>query len=336
MSNPVLVELTRGGLVESVHRGALALARPNGELVAAVGEVAKPVYPRSAIKAFQTLAMIETGAADHFGFADREIALMSASHSGTADHVALAASMLARAGHGPEALGCGAHVPMGDMAGVAFHRAGDAATALHNNCSGKHAGMVAACAHCAEPVQGYWEPAHPHQQRIRRVLSEFSGADLGAKVVGVDGCSAPNWAMPLAGTARAFAQFISGEGAARHRRAAVERIAKACWAAPDMVAGPGRLDTAMMSELPGKVFMKTGAEGVYCGAFPALGLGFAVKIDDGNGRASEAVTREIVARLVPGAEHVGGSRPLTNWRGIEVGRIGPAEPLEKALSARSV
>lgn len=336
MANPILIELTRGTRVECRHAGSIAVAKPNGELVLSLGDVTSPVYPRSAVKAFQAIPLLETGAADRFEFGKPEIALACASHSGTEQHVALASSMLARAGLDVTALGCGAHVPMGEEAAAAFHRAGARASALHNNCSGKHSGMVATCVHCGDPVGGYLATDHPHQQRIRGVLEEFTGARLSRDTPGIDGCSAPNWAIPLAGLASAFAQLVTGEGAAKERRLVCERILEASWAAPEMVAGPGRLDTVMMSALPGEIFMKTGAEGVYCGGFPKLGLGFAIKIEDGAKRASEAVTSALASRLLPSAARFAGPWPFKNWVGTTVGETRIAAELAHALDVLAV
>lgn len=331
MFNPVLVELTRGPLVESVHRGAFAIAKPNGELVASLGDVARPVFPRSAVKAFQCLPLIESGAAEAFGFGDREISIACASHSGTAAHAELAASMLARAKLGEPALGCGAHEPMLESAARALAARGEKPSQLHNNCSGKHAGMCACAVHHKEDPAGYWRPDHPVQRRIAQVLRAYTGEALGADVLGIDGCSAPNWAIPLASLATAFARFITAEGPGKPHRAASERIAKAVWAAPDMVAGPGRLDTVVMSKVPGQVFMKTGAEGVYCGAFPKLGLGFAVKIDDGTKRASEAVTVALLNRLLPATRGLGEAAIMKNWRGTEVGGTRVSDEVARAF-----
>jgi L-asparaginase II len=331
MPNPILVELTRAALVESVHRGALAIARPNGEMVVSLGDVKRPVFPRSAVKAFQCLPLVESGAADAFGFGDREISIACASHSGTPAHAELAASMLARAHLTERALGCGAHEPMLESSARALAAAGLKPSQLHNNCSGKHAGMCACAVHHKEDPAGYWRPDHPVQQRIVKVLREFTGEALGDDVRGTDGCSAPNWAIPVASLARAFAAFITAEGPGKAHRAASERIARAVWAAPDMVAGPGRLDTIIMSKVPGKVFMKTGAEGVYCGAFPDLGLGFAVKIDDGTKRASEAVTRALLDRVLPATKGLGDSPILRNWVGTEVGEIRISGDLARTL-----
>ena len=171
MPNPILIELTRGSLVESAHAGAVALVRASGEVVASVGEIAAPIFPRSAIKPLQALPLLETGAAAHFGFGAPEIAIASGSHSGTAAHVALVASMLARAGLSEAALGCGVHEPMDGATARELIRTGRAPSPLHHNCSGKHAGMLATAVHMGEPAEGYWRPEHPragaHPPRAR-------------------------------------------------------------------------------------------------------------------------------------------------------------------------
>jgi L-asparaginase II len=331
MTNPVLVELTRGKLVESVHTGAFAISRPNGESVLALGDTGRPVFPRSAIKAFQCLAVIESGAADRYGFGDAEIALACSSHSGTPRHAELAGAILARAGLDTGALGCGAHDPIHEASARALFKAGLAPSALHNNCSGKHAAMLATCVHCGDPVAGYLNPSHAHQRRIARVLQEVCGAPIDDGVVGVDGCSAPNWAMPLSALAKGFARFITGDGLPRDRCAAAGRIARACAAEPTLVAGPGRLDTTAMTALGPRIFMKTGAEGVYCGALVELGLGFAIKFDDGNKRASEAVV-EASLRCVFGDEaRFGALGPIRNWVGTEVGETRVTEVVMRGL-----
>jgi L-asparaginase II len=289
------------------------------------------VFPRSAVKAFQALPLVESGAAEALGFGDREISIACASHSGTPAHADLAASMLARAKLTETALGCGAHEPMFEAAARALAAAGQKPSQLHNNCSGKHAGMCACAVHHHEDPAGYWLPDHPVQQRIIKVLRDYTGEALGADVRGTDGCSAPNWAIPVASLARAFACFITAEGPGKPHRAASERIAKAVWAAPDMVAGPGRFDTVIMSRVPGKVFMKTGAEGVYCGAFPHLGLGFAVKIDDGTKRASEAVIQALLNHVLPETTGLGEPASLKNYRGTEVGTTRVSGDVRRAL-----
>ncbi len=332
MSNPVLVELTRGDLVESVHTGALAVARPNGELLLSVGDIGKPIFPRSAIKSMQAIPVIETGAADRYSFGGQEIAISCASHSGTPAHADLSASMLARAGLDVTALGCGAHDPIHELSAKEMFKAGKAPSALHNNCSGKHSGMACTCAHCGDPVAGYLDINHPHQQRIAKVLHDFCGDGFDIKRYGIDGCSAPNWAIPLKPLAKAFAQIVTGDGLSATRRATCERITAACMAHSDMVAGPGRMDTEAMTALGGKLFMKTGAEGVYCGGFPSLGIGFALKIDDGNKRASEAVTAGLIHRLLGTSEWPGTALgPFKNFKGTHVGDTRLAESARKAI-----
>jgi L-asparaginase II len=332
MANPILIEVTRGPLVESWHRGAVAIASPAGALALRLGDVERAVFPRSAVKAMQTLPLIESGAADRFGFGPPEIALACGSHAGTQTHAGLAASMLERAGVGCGALGCGAHAPLGAAAASALAAQGSEPTALHNNCSGKHAGMVATAIHLGEPAAGYWEPGHPVQQRIHAVLSELTGLPLGEDVRGIDGCSVPNWAMPLSAMAGAFARFVTGEGLDAPRRRAIERVLAACWSNPELVAGKGRADTVVMRALPGKVFMKTGAEGVYCGAFPEHRLGFAVKIDDGAKRAAAGVAMALVERFYPAARGLMPYGPIRTWRGADAGAIRSSQGLEAALA----
>ncbi len=319
--NPVLVELTRGPLLESLHAGALAVVRPNGAPVLTMGDIERPVYPRSAVKAFQCLAMVATGAPDRFGFGAAELSLACASHSGCEQHVKLAASMLDRAGLEPGALACGAHEPTDSEAARALIRQGAAPTALHNNCSGKHAGMLATAIHMREPVAEYWLPSHPVQRRVADVLGEFTDLTLAEVAPGVDGCSAPNWPLPLTHLARAFARLGTGEGVAPALRAKVRRILEACWAEPEMMAGRGRLDTVLLRRFPGELFLKTGAEGVYCGVIPDRGLGFALKIDDGAKRASELAVQALISRLLPQAADLPIRQVLPNWRGLPVTEI---------------
>lgn len=194
--------------------------------------------------------------------------------------------------------------------------------------------MLATAVHLGEAPSDYWRPEHPVQMRIQRNLADMTSCELGADVRGIDGCSVPNWAIPLKNLAQAFARFATGDGLIPDRRAAAERIRRACWAAPDMVAGPGRLDTVAITALAPKVFTKTGAEGVYCGAFPELGLGFALKIDDGARRASHAAAAILLQRLFPSflppPELLG---PMHNWRGFEVGVTRAAADFERALDS---
>jgi L-asparaginase II len=291
-----------------------------------------PVFPRSAIKPLQVLPLLETGAADRFGFGASEIAIASASHSGTTEHVALVRSMLARAGLTAGALACGVHEPMDAAAARDLVRAGGAPTALHHTCSGKHAAMLATAVHPGEPTEGYWRPDHPVQERVRRVLEDLTGIGLDAHACGIDGCSVPNWAIPLEGLARAFARLATGDGLDPERARRCALVAEACWAHPGLVAGAGRLDTLVMQRLPHRVLVKGGAEGVSAGAFPEPGLGFALKIADGAKRAADTVTAAIVARLYPEARGLGPAPVPTNWRGLEVGQVRLSPALDAMLA----
>jgi L-asparaginase II len=332
MTNPILVEVLRGELVESRHRGAVAVADADGATVLALGDVATPIYPRSAIKALQALALVESGAAEAYSFGDEELALACASHSGEPGHVAVVERMLARAGLKTSALRCGAHWPMSQASVAALARTAEP-SALHNNCSGKHAGFL--CVACALGVDhtDYWRPRHLVQRHVHAVLEDMTGAALGDDRCAIDGCSVPTWALPLQNLAHAFAKFATGHALAPERAHAAARLRAACAQKPWHVAGTGRFCTEIMEPFGARVFVKTGAEGVYCGALPEQGLGIALKCDDGAGRAAQAVMAAIVARFLPlgDAERAALTsfvRPtLRNWNGIEIGALRVTAPL---------
>ncbi len=333
MTNPFVVEVLRGDRVESAHRGAGAVVDPDGRIVFAFGDVDRPVYPRSAVKALQALPLIESGAADRLGLSETEIALACASHSGDDEHVALAGGMLAKAGRDESVLECGAHWPLGEAAARALARAGRNHGALHNNCSGKHAGFV--CVACAAGIgpKGYVAWDHPVQREVTAALADVTQARLDEETRGVDGCSIPTYAIPLRALAHGFARFATGQGLSATRAKAAARIRAAVAAHPAVVAGAGRFDTEVMKILGARAFTKTGAEGAYCAALPELGLGLAVKADDGAGRAAQAMIAALLrrfggfddrlnAKLAPFA-----APRLMNWSGIEVGALRPAGPL---------
>lgn len=337
MSNPILVEVTRGGLVESFHRGAVVVVDAAGGRRIALGDVERPVFPRSAVKALQALPLVESGAADRYGFGDAELALACSSHNGEPRHVETAAAMLAKAGRGEADLECGCQVPSSPAAAEALVRAGREPNQLHNNCSGKHAGFICVACHRGLDPKGYVLPDHAVQRAITATLAEMTGTDLGPDVRGVDGCSIPTYAIPLDRLALAFARFITGEGLPPERAHAARRLAAACMAEPFMVAGSGRFCTDAMTALRGRVFVKTGAEGVFCAALPELGLGVALKCDDGSSRASETMMAAVIDALVPMsvaererlAERL--SPSLQNRRGITVGAIRPVTGLVESL-----
>jgi L-asparaginase II len=340
MSNPVLVEVLRGTLVESRHAGAVAVVDAGGRRVLALGDVERPVYPRSAIKALQALPLVESGAADIYGLGTEELALACASHSGEPGHVATATRMLTLAGLDASALRCGAHWPIHQPSAQALARGGGAASALHNNCSGKHAGFL--CVACATSTDHahYVQPAHPVQRMIKTVLEDLTGIVLSQDVCATDGCSVPTWAMPLTSLARGFARFGTGVGLHPERAKAAARLRAACAAHPRHGAGTGRFCTEIMESFSPRAFVKTGAEGVYCAALPEQGLGIAVKCDDGSGRAAAVMMAALLARFLPlDADLVALERfmrpTLHNWNGLAVGAMRPAAVLTAAAGPTS-
>jgi L-asparaginase II len=332
MSNPVLVEAVRDRRVESRHRGSIAVVDADGSTVLALGDVAQPIYPRSAVKALQALPLVESGAAGHFGFGDEELALACASHGGEPGHVAVAERMLARAKLDSGVLACGVHWPSHQPSAQALARSGKSPSALHNNCSGKHAGFLCVACMTGSELRGYVDPAHPVQAEVKAAIEALAGIAL-PEDPAVDGCSAPTWRVPLVALARAFARFGSGRDLGAQRAKAAARLRAACAAQPWFVAGTDRFCTVVMQQFRTRVFAKTGAEGVFCGALPELGLGVAVKCEDGAGRAAEVMMAAVIARLLPlsDADRTVLDRflpaQLRNWNGIEVGELRPTAEL---------
>jgi L-asparaginase II len=316
--NPILSEVTRGHAVESQHRGVYAVCDAEGRIVVAAGDIKRPIFPRSAIKAFQCLPLIESGAADHFGLSDEEIALCCSSHNGETEHVRVATSILAKAGIGEDAYECGAHWPERVPDKLALGRAGEEPRAIHNNCSGKHAGMLALAKHMNAPLEGYTKLDHPVQKVIAETLDAYCGVETSSADVGIDGCSVPTWALPLENLALGFAKLFSPGNKAG------ERMANAARAHPFMIAGTGRFDTRIMEAVP-RLFIKVGAEGVFCGAVPEAGLGFALKVDDGAIRGAEVAVAKVLAALdcwsTAEKDELQGfaQSTLRNWRKLEVG-----------------
>jgi L-asparaginase II len=348
--NLVLVELQRGDMVESIHAGAFAVLDADGGVVLQVGDIDRPVYPRSAVKMLQALPLVESGAADRLGLTDKELALACASHEGEPEHVRTASSILAKAGVDGSALECGAHWPYDEASARRLAAAGQQPIALHNNCSGKHSGFV--CVGCMMSgrvgdelrayVRGYVRPDHPVMREITAALESTTECRLadGAAPRGTDGCSIPTYGIPLRRLAHAFARWGTGIGLREGHAAAAARLRKAVSSAPFMVAGTGRFDTVVMGQLRERVFCKVGAEGMYCAAMPQRGLGVAIKIDDGNNaRASEVVMSALIGAFAPldsderAAIEAMTELKMRNWNGIEVGALRPSDALRSALKS---
>jgi L-asparaginase II len=238
--------------------------------------------------------------------------------------------MLAKAGLDKTALECGAHWPSSHGAEIALARAGGSPNALHNNCSGKHSGFLCTCVHSGIAHQGYVKAGHPFQEMVRDAMQAVTGAAHDASDRAIDGCSIPTYAVPLKSFALGFARMATGRGFGPERAKAAKRLLAACMAEPFLVAGTGKADVALMQAAPGRIFVKTGAEGVYCAAVPELGLGIALKCDDGAGRASETVVCAVLAHLLRDDSALSGKlanlarTTLRNWNGIEVGGVHPA------------
>ncbi|ONG54217.1 asparaginase [Pseudoroseomonas deserti] len=319
------IEVTRGGRVESRHAIAFAVSDARGGLLLSGGDVEAAIFPRSAVKVIQALPLVESGAADRFGLDDEALALACASHNGEAAHAAVAARTLSRLGLDAAALECGAHWPSLPEAarGLACEAPGRP-SALHNNCSGKHSGFL--CLACGLDVapRGYIRPEHAVQRAVKSALEAVAGVTLPEGSHGIDGCSIPTYALPLAALAQGFARLGTGEGLSAGHAAAAARLRAAVAAHPFMVAGTGRFDTAVMTALGARAFTKVGAEGVFCAILPEQGLGIALKCADGATRAAEVAMAALLARLLPDLpEEVStlAAPVMRNWNGIEVGRM---------------
>jgi len=339
---PVLARVYRGPHVESVHRGNLAVVDERGRLLHGCGDPHLPVYARSAAKPFQAMPLLLAGGEKRFRLGDAEIALLCASHGGEPAHVSLARDLLKRGGFGPADLGCGAHAPMHEPSARALVRRGEAPTALHNNCSGKHAGLLLACKALDLPSAGYTDPSHPLQRRIRTLLARHADIPESRITIAVDGCNLPVFRLPLSALAAAYARLAAPRlpGEDRASAAVRARLVRAMGKRPDMVAGTGRFTTDFMAAGKGRWIGKEGAEGVYAVAvLPARGartLGIAFKLDDGSARPRDAVTLAALERLgllpleIRRALATYAEPVVLNAVGAEVGRIEADVPLAAA------
>jgi L-asparaginase II len=322
MSNPILVEVTRGYLVESVHRGSVAIADASGAVRFARGDVLTPICPRSALKPLQALPLVETGAAEAFDLSDEEIALACGSHSGEDMHVSRIAAWLKRIGCGEDDLACGAQPPSYEPAWLEMVKRGESPTRLHHNCSGKHAGFLTVSRHLGAGITGYTSVDHPVQQDVARRLKMLSGEEKLPWVP--DGCTAANFCLSLTGFARALARLPGTPGGGR--------IVGAMIAHPELVAGTGRPCTTLMRACAGTAAVKTGAEGVYAAILPGSGFGVALKFDDGAARAAETAIAGILLGLGAAGEAAKeyAVAPVTDSRGEKIGERRLAQALTHA------
>ncbi len=326
-ANPILIEQTRGNWVENRHRAAFVVADAAGTIIASAGDIERPVFPRSAIKSMQALAMVSSGAIEHFHITDEELALACASHHGEDVHVLGVTHFLSHVGLTPGDLECGAHQPSNARAREALRRAGEEPSPLHNNCSGKHSGMLSVARALGVDTHGYVNREHPVQVAVRRAVEAVLGEGLSVDRCGTDGCSIPTWAAPLTSFARGFARMATGEGLPEDLGRAAGRIFDAATSHPLLVAGTGHLDTLVMEAFGGRVMQKGGAEGVQCGAIRDKGWGYALKIDDGNMLASQTLVANLLMRFAdPDVEQLAvlqrfARQTVRNVRGFDVGEM---------------
>ena len=330
MNSEILAHVIRGETVESLHRGHLIVLDGNGRTVFSLGDPSTVTYFRSSAKAFQAIPFFTSGAADAFGFHEEEIALSVASHSGERQHVAIASGMLAKIGLTESDLRCGAHLPFDETESHRMIAAGEKPTQLHNNCSGKHTAMLAFAKHIGADITSYDSPDSRIQQRILRCVSDFTEIPASEIGIGIDGCAAPNFALPVAAMAKSFVNLLAPTKFPEPTQRACSRIVSAMLRYPELIGGSTRLDTMLMRAAPGKFISKVGADGVWlCGVLPCekwpTGLGIALKIEDGDDYLSRpVVTVEVLRQLgILGSNVLPelSPMPIKNRRGDIVGRI---------------
>lgn len=331
MQSEILAKVIRGETIESVHRGHLIIVDGEGKTVFSLGNPETVTFWRSSAKSFQAIPVLTSGAAERFGFSEKEIALACGSHSGERMHTETAAAMLEKCGLSEADLRCGAHLPFDEKRAAEMLRDDEKPTQLHNNCSGKHAAMLAFAKHEGADLASYELLTHPLQQAILDCVAEFSDIPRTEIKVGIDGCAAPNFAIPISAMAKSFARLVFPSDAFDDEtREACRRIVSATLAHPEMIGGTDRLDTMIMQAARGKIVSKIGAEGVYsAGVLPSpeykTGLGIAFKIEDGDDKRARAVVLvELLRQLeILGANDLPDISPLLikNRRGDTVGRV---------------
>jgi L-asparaginase II len=328
-TSDIAVRVSRGPITESIHRAHIAVMHVQGKLLHELGNPKFLTFARSTAKLIQALPVIESGAADRFSFTDGEIALLCASHGGEEEHVSTAGSILAKLGLGAEHLQCGIHEPLHLPTTLRMRAQHLAPTSLHNNCSGKHSGMLALATHTDVSHEHYLQFEHPVQQQMLQAVSEMSELPAGSIKIGVDGCGVPVFGMGIDRLALAFARLGCPDGLPEARVSACKRIVTAIRKHPYNLAGSDRFDTRLIEVTQGRVIGKMGAEGIFALTVPESGIGMVVKIEDGNERALYPAVTEALRQLdlLNSAElealssfHV---PTLRNWQGTEVGRIRP-------------
>lgn len=324
----ILLHYTRGGRVESIHRGDIVAVDINGKVKDCIGDADKLMFWRSAAKPFQILPFVQQGGVEKYSITGEELALMVSSHSGEPQHVELVKQILGKIGLTTDDLACGPARPMDGRASRELVKLGLKPQAVHNPCSGKHAGMLSLCRMLEFPVAGYTEPEHEVQKMMRKAVAQSAGLTSGQVGIGIDGCGVPVFYLPLRNMALAYARLAVPErGGWGQSEQAVAGIRDAMLGYPHIVAGTGRIDTVLMQLTKGRILAKVGAEAVYCLASTTDGIGITFKIEDGSHRAINPVIIGILKRLglVTQAEYeeLAAKYPpiLKNHRGDVIGTI---------------
>lgn len=345
-SGALCVEVVRGGVVESEHKISMAMVDVDGRHLLEFGDTSKPIFLRSSAKPFQALPFVEGGHADELGLTARQLSILCASHAGTDEHVALVRELLAIDGFSEDQLRCGVHTPYDRATAMRMLRQGEEWSTLRHNCSGKHAGMLLFSAAIGADLEGYLDRSGTVQQAIMAAFAEMTGIPSGEVVVGIDGCSAPNFAIPLPAAAHAYARLMDPSRLSEPRAAACRRIVRAMVDHPIMVSGEGRFDTELMQVVAGRLLAKGGAEGYQAIGVPQGSLlghqaaGITLKAHDGDqgkravGLATLAVLRTLglISPSEIGSMSAFDARPLYNFREIEVGEIRLAVESQARLS----
>lgn len=330
-----LLRATRGNLVETIQRGHVAVVDARGRLLAAAGEPDTFFYMRSSAKPLQATAVVESGATERFDLSGRLLAICCASHNGEPGHVEAVRGVLGRAGVPESALQCGVHPPSYTPAAAALWRAGQEPLPVHNNCSGKHSGMLAASRAMDAPLERYLSPEHPVQQRILRTIAALSHMDPGDIALGTDGCSVPVHGLPVRAMAQAYAHLADPASAPAEHGATLMAIGEAMTAHPWYIDGTGGADTLMMERAEGRLAVKGGAEGVLCVAVRDAGVGLALKIEGGRGDRAHAIAIEALRQLdlLSDSEVAAmgdlARPPILNHRRLVVGEAYPTLQLER-------
>ncbi len=335
-----LADVTRGEIVESVHHGVVVAVDRSGHVVGQAGDPQHVAYFRSSAKPFQAIPVVESGAADAFGFSESDLAFCCSSHNAEPAQQEAVATMLAKIGLGETALRCGIAAPYDEMEAARVKAGLVAPSQLQCDCSGKHAGMLATCVHLGWPIESYLEQEHPLQRWIRSIMAEVLRLDEDSILLAPDGCSVPTFGAPMRAFATAYAAFADPEAApAGHgweHAAALLRLRAAMIAHPNNVAGHGELDTDLIEVTGGRVVAKLGAEGLLCLSVPQRGLGVAIRVLDGSERARRVAAVAALQQLrvlAPAEVDVLRERQdpsITNFNGWRVGEMRPSFQLEVA------